>query len=47
MTLHYWEQDPAFKAKLKDTLFQKLPNYLDVFEAQVKKNGGYFVGGKV
>ncbi|KAG5318046.1 GST1 transferase, partial [Pseudoatta argentina] len=47
MTLHYWEQDPAFKAKLKDTLFQKLPNYLDVFEAQIKKNGGYFVGGKL
>ncbi|KYN30203.1 Glutathione S-transferase [Trachymyrmex cornetzi] len=46
MTLHYWEQDPAFKAKLKDTLFQKLPMYLDVFEAQVKKNGGYLVGGK-
>jgi len=47
LSLYYWEQDPTFKAKLKETAFQKLPYYLDKFEAQVKKNGGYFVGGKV
>ncbi|XP_011698167.1 PREDICTED: glutathione S-transferase-like [Wasmannia auropunctata] len=47
MSLYYWEQDPAFKAKLKETAFQKWPIYLDKFEAQVKKNGGHFVGGKL
>ncbi|NP_001291541.1 glutathione S-transferase-like [Solenopsis invicta] len=47
LSTYYWEQDPAFKAKLKETAFEKLPFYLDKFEAQVKKNGGYFVGGKL
>ncbi|KAL6268616.1 hypothetical protein P5V15_001748 [Pogonomyrmex californicus] len=47
LSTYYWEQDTAFKAKLKETAFQKLPFYLDKFEAQVKKNGGYFVGGKL
>jgi len=47
LSQYYWEKDPAFKEKLKETAFQKLPYYLDKFEAQVKKNGGYFVGGKV
>nr|XP_033326630.1 glutathione S-transferase-like [Megalopta genalis] len=46
-TTYYWEQDPAFKAKLKETAFQKLPVYLDKLNEQVKKNGGYFVGGKL
>jgi len=47
LSQYSWEKDPAFKEKLKETAFQKLPYYLDKFEAQVKKNGGYFVGGKV
>ncbi|XP_012062869.1 PREDICTED: uncharacterized protein LOC105626167 [Atta cephalotes] len=47
LSQYYWEKDPAFKEKLKETAFQKLPYYLDKFEAQVKKNGGYFVGGKL
>jgi len=47
LSQYYWEKDPAFKEKLKETAFQKWPYYLDKFEAQVKKNGGYFVGGKV
>ncbi|XP_011879075.1 PREDICTED: uncharacterized protein LOC105568212 [Vollenhovia emeryi] len=47
LSSYYWEQDSAFKEKLKKTAFEKLPFYLDKFEAQVKKNGGYFVGGKL
>ncbi|XP_018356543.1 PREDICTED: glutathione S-transferase-like [Trachymyrmex septentrionalis] len=47
LSQYYWEKDPAFKEKLKETAFQKWPYYLDKFEAQVKKNGGYFVGGKL
>ncbi|XP_043273317.1 uncharacterized protein [Venturia canescens] len=46
LSTYFWEKDPAFKAKLKDVAFQKLPVCLDNFNAQVKKNGGYFVGGK-
>lgn len=45
--VYYWEQDPAFKAKFKEIAFQKLPFYLDKFEAQIKNNGEYFVNGKV
>ncbi|KYQ54765.1 Glutathione S-transferase S1 [Trachymyrmex zeteki] len=44
---YYWEQDPAFKAKLKKIAFQKLLFYLDKFEAQVKNNGGYFINSKL
>ena len=47
MSQYYWEQDPAFKAKLKEIAFTKLPVYLDKFEEQVKNNGGYFVNGKL
>ena len=47
MGKYYWEQDSVFKAKLKEIAFQKLPFYLDKFEAQVKNNGGYFINGKV
>nr|XP_033335198.1 glutathione S-transferase-like [Megalopta genalis] len=46
-TIYHWEQDPGFKAKLKEAAFQKLPVYLDKFNEQVKKNGGHFVGGKL
>ena len=44
---YYMEQNPTFKAKLKEIVFQKLYHSRDKFEEQVKKNGGYFVGGKV
>lgn len=47
LSLYYWEQDPVFKEKLKKIAFEKLPYYLDKFEEQVKKNGGYFVNAKV
>ena len=47
MSQYHWEQDPAFKAKLKEIAFKKLPVYLDKFEEQVKNNGGYFVNGKL
>ncbi|XP_011265525.1 uncharacterized protein LOC105256930 [Camponotus floridanus] len=47
LSTYYWEKDPALKEKLKGIAFEKLPFYLDKFEAQVKKNGGYFVNGKL
>ncbi|TGZ53160.1 glutathione S-transferase-like [Temnothorax longispinosus] len=47
LSLYYWQQDPALKEKLKETAFEKWPYYLDKFEEQVKKNGGYFVNGKL
>ncbi|XP_076673268.1 glutathione S-transferase-like [Andrena cerasifolii] len=47
MSQYHWEQDPAFKAKLKEIALKKLPVYLDKFEEQVKNNGGYFVNGKL
>lgn len=47
LAVYYKEQDPVFKAKLKEAALQKLSFCLDKLEAQVKKNGGYFVGGKL
>lgn len=47
LSTYHWEKDPAIKEKLKTIAFEKLPFYLDKLEAQVKKNGGYFVGGKL
>ncbi|KYN04890.1 Glutathione S-transferase [Cyphomyrmex costatus] len=44
---YYLEQNPVFKAKLKEIVFQKLYHCRDKFEEQIKKNGGYFVGGKL
>ncbi|EGI70563.1 Glutathione S-transferase [Acromyrmex echinatior] len=44
---YYMEQNPTFKAKLKEIVFQKLYQSRDKFEEQVKKNGGYLVGGKL
>ncbi|GAB1864926.1 glutathione transferase [Camponotus japonicus] len=44
---YYREKDPALKEKLKEVTFEKLSFYLDKFETQVKKNGGYFVNGKL
>lgn len=43
----HWEQNAAAKEKLKEVAFKKLPDSLERFNAQVKKNGGYFVGGKM
>lgn len=47
LSTYYWEKDPVTKEKLKKVAFEKLPVYLDKLEAQVKKNGGYFVNGKL
>ncbi|XP_029664634.1 glutathione S-transferase-like [Formica exsecta] len=47
VSAYYVEKDPAIKEKLKTIAFEKLPFYLDKLEAQVKRNGGYFVGGKL
>ncbi|XP_076544707.1 uncharacterized protein LOC117601415 [Osmia lignaria lignaria] len=44
---YYWEKDPAAKGRLKEALETKRPTILQKLEAQVKKNGGYFVGGKL
>ncbi|CAL7934089.1 unnamed protein product [Xylocopa violacea] len=44
---YHWEQDDASKAKLKTELDTRRPFILQKFEEQVKKNGGYFVGGKL
>ena len=41
------EKDPVVKEKFKSIASEKLPFYLDKLETQVKKNGGYFVRGKV
>ena len=41
------EKDPVVKEKFKSIASEKLPLYLDKLETQVKKNGGYFVRGKV
>ncbi|XP_072745803.1 uncharacterized protein [Anoplolepis gracilipes] len=47
LSTYYWEKDPVFKEKLKQIAFEKWPFFLDKLEAQVKKNGGYFVNGKL
>ncbi|XP_076287867.1 glutathione S-transferase S1 [Lasioglossum baleicum] len=47
ITQYYWQENADFKAKLKEVAFEKLPVYLDKLNEQVKKNGGYFVGGKL
>ncbi|XP_011265517.1 glutathione S-transferase-like [Camponotus floridanus] len=44
---YYKEKDPTLKEKLKEVTLEKLSFYLDKFETQVKKNGGYFVNGKL
>ncbi|XP_076766323.1 glutathione S-transferase-like [Xylocopa sonorina] len=44
---YHWEQDEAAKAKLKAELDTKSPFTLKKLEEQVKKNGGFFVGGKL
>lgn len=44
---YHWEQDDTYKAKLKADLETKRPAVLQKLEEQVKKNGGYFVGGKL
>ncbi|XP_076656366.1 uncharacterized protein LOC143361011 [Halictus rubicundus] len=47
LSQYHWQEDEGFKAKLKEVAFQKLPVYLDKLNEQVKKNGGYLVGGKL
>lgn len=44
---YYWEKDAAFKAILKEKAMEKFENSMKCFEERVKKNGGFFVGGKV
>nr|QCC89045.1 glutathione S-transferase sigma 2 [Meteorus pulchricornis] len=44
---YYWEEDAAQKEKLKDTAMKKRAFLLEKFETQLKKNGGYFVKGKL
>ncbi|XP_003703956.1 glutathione S-transferase S1 [Megachile rotundata] len=44
---YYWEKDAAVKSRLKETLDTKKPFILQKLDEQVKKNGGYFVGGKL
>lgn len=46
-SIYHWEKDPEIKESLKKRAFEKFPEYLDKFEAQLKKNAGYFVRGKV
>ncbi|NP_001165921.1 glutathione S-transferase S5 [Nasonia vitripennis] len=41
------EADETQKAKLKAFALEKTPFYLGKFEERVKKNGGYFVAGKL
>lgn len=43
----WWEKNEEQKAKLKETAFTKMNNIMNKLEEQVKRNGGYFVGGKV
>lgn len=44
---YHWEKDTAAKAKLKETLDTKRPVILQKLNEQVKKNSGFFVGGKL
>ncbi|KOC69922.1 Glutathione S-transferase [Habropoda laboriosa] len=44
---YHWEKDEAQKEKLKAAVDTKRPEYLQKLEEQVKKNGGYLVGGKL
>lgn len=48
MATYHYEQDEAVKQTKYDlALKETLPFYLERLDAQVKNNGGYFVGGKV
>lgn len=43
-----WEDDPAKMIKSKELLMkEQMPFYLNKFQDQVNKNGGYFYGGRV
>nr|QIJ45836.1 glutathione S transferase Sigma 1 [Meteorus pulchricornis] len=44
---YYWEEDPEQKKRMKEIEMEKRPLLLEKLEAQVKKNGGYFVNGKL
>ncbi|XP_067008872.2 glutathione S-transferase-like [Anabrus simplex] len=44
----YFESDEALKKKKKDIAVKEtVPSMLSKFDARVKENGGYFVGGKL
>ncbi|XP_017885409.1 glutathione S-transferase-like [Ceratina calcarata] len=42
-----WEENPEQKEKLKAPVDTKLPFTLEKLDEQLKKNGGFFVGGKL
>ncbi|XP_017887779.1 glutathione S-transferase-like isoform X2 [Ceratina calcarata] len=42
-----WEKNPEVKQKLKQEIDVKLPFTLQKLDEQVKKNGGFLVGGKL
>ncbi|XP_051171628.1 glutathione S-transferase-like [Leptopilina boulardi] len=44
---YYWEKDPNFKAVMKEKAMEKYEKTMKLFEEKVKKNGGFFVGGKM
>ncbi|XP_043251829.1 glutathione S-transferase-like [Colletes gigas] len=46
-TQYHWEQDAAFKAKLKEGAFAKAPTILSKLEEKVKSNNGYLANGKL
>ncbi|XP_034934996.1 glutathione S-transferase-like [Chelonus insularis] len=47
LSTYFWEKDPNQKNKLKEIAMEKKDFLLGKFEEQVKKNGGYFVNGKL
>ncbi|CAD1469931.1 unnamed protein product, partial [Heterotrigona itama] len=44
---YHWEKEPAAKEKLKANVDTKLPFTLQKLNDRVKKEGGYFVNGKL
>ncbi|KAK9302920.1 hypothetical protein QLX08_005192 [Tetragonisca angustula] len=44
---YHWEKEPAAKEKLKANVDTKLPFILQKLNDRVKKEGGYFVNGKL
>ncbi|XP_076629631.1 glutathione S-transferase S1 [Colletes latitarsis] len=46
-TQYHWEEDAAFKAKLKKVAFTKAPTILSKLEERVKSNNGYLANGKL
>jgi len=44
---HYENHDEAKTQKREIVMSTTVPYYLEKFEAIIKENGGFFVGGKV